>query len=68
MPTYCPMTVHLVICGHDCPGCDLNYPERLAAGEHPCDVGCGADRMPEECGKVTGNYACPIDAYASATA
>ena len=26
MTTYCPMTVHLVICGHDCPDCDNGKP------------------------------------------
>ena len=35
-----------------------------------CAVHCGAGRMPEECGKRTGCYTCPVDhpAYALAAA
>ena len=62
--TYCPMTVHLRICGFDCPGCSVSREERakrVAKGEHPCDVYCGEDRYEDECGKRTGAYRCPAE-------
>ena len=55
--TYCPLTIHLVPCGHDCPGCDaIKTPAR-------CTEHCGGVWYPEECGKA--GAPAPLDAGAS---
>ena len=44
-----------------------NRPNDIARGEHPCDVFCGTDRDPCECGKRTGAYHCPADSTSRTT-
>jgi hypothetical protein len=51
--SYCVMTVHLVLCGHDCPGCDNSKPAEV------CTVNCNGVWYPEECGKRTATGSCP---------